>query len=371
MGLSKAIGMAEARNAQAAIWASESLATAAIEGEKLNLDSVYSSIAQRLGLDGGAPSRERPVEGLLDMMQDATTSWQKPITAERLCGWQNALFPAGFSSIHKVTAGKFREHEGPMQIVGGRIGKEVIYFEAPPSARVPAEMAELISWFNGPSTKMDGLVRAALVHLWFESIHPFEDGNGRVGRALVDLALAQDLESDLRLYSMATELSAQRKSYYEELNAASREGADINRWLDWFCSVFEKACARSADVMQSALAKARFWTEKASTDLNHAQRKVVNRLLDDGPGGFQGGMTTSKYASLTGVSRVTAFRDLAALTEAGILAITGQGKGTKYHINLPGWGQTDEHHHHEDAGDDHHHEQQATAKPAAKSIKRS
>ncbi len=208
--------------------------------------------------------------------------------------------------------------------------------EAPPSAKVPAEMAELISWFNGPSTKLDGLVRAALAHLWFESIHPFEDGNGRVGRALVDLALAQDMKSDLRLYSMATEFSAQRKSYYDELNAAQK-GGDINQWLDYFCSAFEKACERSADVMQSALAKARFWAGRAGGDLTDSQRKVVNRLLDAGPRGFEGGMSTRKYESITGLSRATAQRGLATLVEAKILASTGQGKATKYHIDLPGW----------------------------------
>lgn len=337
IGLSKAIGMEETRNAQALIWASESLATAAIEGEKLNLESVRSSIALRLGLTGGAPSRARPVEGLLDMMEDATTNWRQPITAERLCGWQNALFPAGYSSIHKIAVGRYRDDAAPMQIVSGRMGREVVHFEAPPAKKVPKEMARLITWFNGRGTKLDGLVRAGLAHLWFESIHPFEDGNGRVGRALVDLALAQDLQSDLRLYSMATELSAQRETYYKELQAASRAGADINRWLAWFCAMFENACVRSANVMQSALIKARFWADHAGTELSDAQRKVLNKLLDAGPRGFEGGMSTRKYESIAGVSRATAQRDLAALLAAGLVASSGRGKATKYHVNLPGW----------------------------------
>jgi Fic family protein len=337
LGLAKAIGMEEARNAQALIWASESLATAAIEGENLNLESVRSSIAKRLGLPGGTSSRERPVEGLLDMMQDATTGWEKPLTAERLCGWQNALFPAGFSSIHRVTAGKFREHQEPMQIVSGSLTKSVVHYQAPPSARVPAEINKFLKWFNGPSRKMDGLLRAGIAHLWFESIHPFEDGNGRVGRAIVDLALAQDLKSGLRLTSMATELSAQRDAYYAELAAASRAGADATRWLAWFCRTFRQACARSATVIDISLTKARFWNQHGNVNFSDSQRKVVNRLLDAGPRGFEGDLTTRKFLGMAGVSRATAFRDLAALVDAGVLGVVGQGKATRYFINLPGW----------------------------------
>ena len=337
LGLAKALGMEEARNAEALIWTSESLATAAIEGEQLDIEGVRSSIAKRLGLPGGKATRVRAVEGLLDMMQDAATGWNEPLSAERLCGWQNALFPAGFSGIHRVAAGAFRTHADPMQIVSGPVTRRVVHFEAPPSRRVPREVARFLKWFNGPSRRMDGLLRAGIAHLWFESIHPFEDGNGRVGRALADLALAQDLQSDSRLVSMATELSARRDAYYIELHAASRADADHTRWLMWFCGTFAAACARSSALMHAALDKARYWARHAGAGFDHNQRKVVNRLLQAGPRGFDGDLTTAKYVNLTGVSRATAFRDLAALVAAGALGATGAGRATRYFIQLPGW----------------------------------
>ena len=337
LGHARAIGLDETHRAQALIWTAESLATSAIEGESLNLDGVRSSIAKRLGLPGGKTARQRPVEGLLDMMQDATTQWQQPLSAERLCGWQNALFPSGYSGLHRITTGAFRTGAEPMQIVSGPVTRRKVHFEAPPARRVPKETAKFIKWFNGPSRKMDGLLRAGIAHLWFESIHPFEDGNGRVGRAIVDLALAQDVQSDLRLYSLAAELSATRDVYYGELHAASRADAGITRWLNWFCRTFAAACARSVKVIDSSLAKARFWAQHAHAPLNAAQRKVVNRLLDAGPRGFAGDLTTSKYLGIAGVSRATAFRDLATLVEGGLLCTAGQGKATRYFVNLPGW----------------------------------
>ncbi len=337
LGHARAIGLDETHRAQALIWTAESLATAAIEGETLSLDGVRSSIAKRLGLPGGKTARQRPVEGLLDMMQDATTQWQPPLSSERLCGWQNALFPSGYSGLHRISAGAFRAGTEPMQIVSGPVTKRTVHFEAPPARRVPREVAKFIRWFNGPSRQMDGLLRAGIAHLWFESIHPFEDGNGRVGRAIVDLALAQDVQSDLRLYSLATEFAAERDAYYDQLHAASRADADITRWLNWFCRTFAAACARSVNVIDSSLVKARFWARHAHAPLNAAQRKVVNRLLDAGPRGFEGDLTTSKYLGIAGVSRATAFRDLAALVQSGLLGTAGQGKATRYFINLPGW----------------------------------
>ena len=329
--------MAEVRDAEALIWVSESLATAAIEGERLNLDGVRSSIAKRLGLPGGKRTRTRSTEGLLDMMQDATGGWSTPLTAERLCGWQNALFPAGFSSIHPVRAGAFRVHAESMQIVSGPVTRRVVHYEAPPSRQVPREINRFLKWFNGPSSSMDGILRAGIAHLWFESIHPFEDGNGRVGRALADLALAQEMQSATRLVSLATELAAQRDTYYAELHAASRADADTTRWLLWFCGAFSAACTRSSALMHAALDKARYWARHASAGFDANQRKVVNRLLDAGPRGFEGDLTTAKYVGLTGVSRATAFRDLAALVAAGALGTAGAGKATRYFIDLPGW----------------------------------
>jgi Fic family protein len=337
IGLSRALGMEEARNAEAAIWTSESLATAAIEGEKLDLDSVRSSIARRLGLTDRPPSGQRAVEGLLDMMQDAASRWQKPLTLKRLCAWQAALFPSGYSALGKIAAGRLRQGAEPMQIVSGRIDKPKVHFVAPPAARLPSEMKKFLGWFND-NRDLDGLARAGIAHLWFEIIHPFEDGNGRVGRAIVDLALAQDLKFHPRVVSLATELAVRRADYYAQLREASLEGADITRWLIWFCNRFGKACERSAALMESSLAKARFWTAHSGKPLSEAQRKVVNRLLEAGPRGFAGHLSTRKYASMAARSRATAYRDLAALERLGILVSFGRGKATRYHIALDGWG---------------------------------
>ena len=344
IGLSRALGMEEARNAEAAIWTSESLATAAIEGEKLDLDSVRSSIARRLGLadrpasgQREAWSRSAPVEGLLDMMQDAASRWQQPLTVKRLCAWQAALFPGGYSGLGKIATGRLRRGAEPMQIVSGRIDKPKVHFVAPPAARLPAEMKKFLGWFND-NRGLDGLARAGIAHLWFEILHPFEDGNGRVGRAIVDLALAQDLKFDPRVVSLATELAAKRADYYARLREASLEGADITRWLAWFCDSIGKACERSAALMESSLAKARFWTAHSGKPLSAAQRKVVNRLLEAGPRGFAGHLSTRNYASLAARSRATAYRDLAALARLGILVAFGRGKATRYHIALDGWG---------------------------------
>ncbi len=339
LGLSQALGIAEARNAQAQIWVAESLATAAIEGEHLDLARVRSSIARRLGItiDRHAPARTVD-DGLLDMMEDATTGWDKPLTLKRLCGWHAALFPSGFSGMHTVRAGKLRISPDAMQIVSGPVHKPRVHYVAPPAAVVPVELRRFLAWFNGAGRAQDGLVRAGIAHLWFEIIHPFDDGNGRIGRAIVDLALAQDLKAHPRVYSLAAELAANRARYYDELQMASQDGADIGRWLDWFCRTFALACARSTSVVMSALAKARFWAEHAGEPLSAVQVKVLNRLLDAGPRGFEGDLTTRKYVALTGLSRATAYRDLAALQAAGLLASHGQGKATRYFINLDGWG---------------------------------
>ena len=337
LGLAKALGIEEARNARALIWVSESIATAEIEGEHLKPDDVRASIARRLGMRGGKASRERATEGLLDMMQDATTGWDQPLSRKRLLGWQNALFPAGYSSIHSVLAGAFRTHAEPMQIVSGPVTKRVVHFEAPPSRRVPREVERYLRWFNGPSRELDGLLRAGIAHLWFESIHPFEDGNGRVGRAIADLVLAQELQSASRLVSLSTELASEREAYYMELHTASRANADVTRWLLWFCGRFEAACGRSSKLMHAALDRARYWGRHATSGFDLNQQKVINRLLDAGPRGFEGDLTTAKYVSLTGVSRATAFRDLSALVAAGALGTSGAGKATRYFINLPGW----------------------------------
>jgi len=344
IGLYRAVGLAaDAAEAQRAIWTEEALATAAIEGEKLDLGTVRSSVMRRLGVDEENPGRiDRHVEGLLDVMQDATTAYRRKLDRDRLERWQSALFPGGTAGLHRIAVGRYRDHGDPMQIVSGAIGREKVHYEAPPSKAVDREMKRFLAWWEatrpGHARAMDGIARAAIAHLWFETIHPFEDGNGRVGRALVDMALAQDLDGPQRIYSVSRRLMAVRRRYYGELNAAQRGAADVTAWVAFFAGQFRLACITSQGVIEGALEKSRFWAAHAGRGLNERQRKVMQRLLDAGKGGFEGGMSAEKYAHLAGVSKSTATRDLGALQQAGLLVTTGQMKGTRYWVNLPGWG---------------------------------
>jgi Fic family protein len=234
--------------------------------------------------------------------------------------------------------GAIRAGPEPMQIVSGPITRPKVHFEAPPSKRLPRDVKRFLDWFEVTrTTPVDGLIRAGIAHLWFEVLHPFEDGNGRVGRAVVDLALAQDAHLDQRLYSVSRRLAESRNDYYAELAVASRGGLDITRWLLWFVGQFEGACRASEDVIDLSLAKARFWLEHAEAPLSDRQRKVVNRMLEAGPGGFEGGMSTSKYEHLAGVSRATAYRDLEEMVRHRLLVQTGTGRGTRYYVAMDGW----------------------------------
>jgi len=337
LGKAQALGLANLGAALAEIWVEEANATARIEGEKLDLTAVRSSVARRLGL-ASVGTASRTVEGLIDLMEDATQHWREPLTVERLCGWQAALFPTGYAGVKKVKSGALRTHATPMQIVSGPIGRERVHFEAPPSRRIPRELGEFLDWFQSSrDSPVDGLLRAGTAHLWFETLHPFEDGNGRVGRAIIDLALAQDAKLDQRLYSVSRRLAEHRSDYYAELAAASRGGLDITRWLTWFVGQFEEACRASEAVIDLSLAKARFWLEHGQAPLSQRQRKAVNRILDAGPGGFDGGMSTEKYGHLVRVSRATAYRDLEELVRYGLLTQAGVGRGTRYFAAMEGW----------------------------------
>src|SRR5665213_359333 len=337
LGKAHALGMANLGTALAEIWVEEASATARMEGEKLDLNAVRSSVARRLGM-ASVGTASRSVEGLIDLMDDATRHWREPLTAERLCGWQAALFPTGFTGIKKVKSGALRTHATPMQIVSGPIGREKVHFEAPPSKRLPRELRGFLDWFQSSrDSSVDGLLRAGTAHLWFETLHPFEDGNGRVGRAVIDLALAQDAKMDQRLYSVSRRLAEHRSEYYAKLNAASRGGLDITRWLTWFVGQFEDACRASEAVIDLSLAKARFWLQHGQAPFNERQRKAVNRILDAGPGGFEGGMSTEKYGHLVRVSRATAYRDLDELVRHGLLTQAGVGRGTRYFAAMDGW----------------------------------
>jgi len=332
-----ALGFEQRQELAAEAWSQDAVATAAIEGERLDLQVVRSSVARRLGVadlkDAAVP---RHVDGLLDIMGDAVDNATAPLTSERLQGWQAALFPTGFSGMTRIKVGTYREHFEPMQVVSGRVGKEQVHYEALPSAKVPAELDSLLNWFNNEQ-ETDSLVQAALAHLWFETVHPFEDGNGRVGRVIIDLVLARDDGESSRLIRISQRLLEQRNDYYTELEHAQRGSLDVTAWVVWFVTQVRIACEQASITIDEPLEQARFWFQHRDKEATARQRKVLNVLLDAGPGGFEGGMSTKKYEHLTGASRATSSRDLIELEELGLLRRDGAGPSTRYHINIEGW----------------------------------
>lgn len=340
LGMLQAVGLRDQAYVEREIWTDEAMATSAIEGEKLDLDAVRSSVMRRLGFEESGGRADRNADGLLDLMQDANNSYPERLDDDRLKRWQSALFPGGTSGIRRIAIGQYRQSDDPMQIVSGPIGREKVHYEAPKSSDVPMEMGRFLQWWQetrSQTTPMDGIARAAIAHLWFETIHPFEDGNGRVGRALVDMALAQDVQSPRRLYSLSRQLMTVRDAYYDNLNAAQRGSLDVTPWVLFFLEQFRPACVFSQQVVDAAIVKSRFWADHAKQPINERQRKVITRLLEAGSGGFQGGMSADKYSDLAGVSKATATRDLGELEKAGYLIKTGATRATRYWINLPGW----------------------------------
>lgn len=322
--------------AVAAILVEDGLTTSAIEGERLEVDAVRSSVARHLGLPtAGLPVPPRAVDGLIDMLLDATRRHDAPLSAERLFGWQAALFPTGYSGLHAIRVGALRG-EAPMRVVSGGFGNEKVHFVAPPRQGLEAEVGRFIDWFNAPPAGLDGLVRAGLAHLWFITLHPFEDGNGRVARAVADMALSQDERLPMRLFSLSAQILRVRERYYETLESTQRGGLDVTDWLAWFLAQVEAAASAAQRTVANTLAKARFWLRYQATTLNERQRKVVNRLLDAGPDGFEGGINTRKYMSLTKTSRATAYRELADLVEKGCLQPIGKGgRSSAYAVVWP------------------------------------
>ena len=344
LGLAGGLGMMDLAELQLAGWTQEALATAQIEGEQLQLNSVRASAARRLGLGPEGPSAagDARTEATLDVLQAAVSRWAHPLTEQDLFDWHAALFPTGRSGVTRIATGGWRTHSEAMQIVTPRIGKpDVVHYEAPPSTEVPALMRALLEWFNTHSRvpEIDGLVRSAVVHLWFEAIHPFEDGNGRIGRALAELALAQDMRSDRRLFSLSAQLAHERAGYYAQLQAATGQSSlDITAWVQWFVGRVQVAFDAATGQMQKALAHSRYWAQVNARHpgLSASQRKALARLLEAEPEGFAGGMSTEKYVNLTGASRATAYRELTQLTELGLLERMGQGRGTRYGLVASG-----------------------------------
>lgn len=318
--------------AQAEILVEETMKTSAIEGEQLDVRSVRSSVARRLGLPSAGMPVDRRVDDLVSVLLDAAQNFDQPLTPERLWGWQAALFPSGYSGMHKIKVGGWREGTEPMRVVSGSVGREKVHYEAPPSARVAKEMEHFLSWWDESTGKVEGIIRAAVAHFRFVTIHPFEDGNGRIARALTDLALAQDDMQRVRYYSLSTQIMAERENYYDILESSQKGDCDITEWLVWFLGCFARAIARSEDIVGGVFSKSEFWRAHAQEKLTDRQKKVINRLLDEGPGGFEGGMTTQKYASMAHCSRATAFRELDQLTELGIMRRAGHGRAVKYEL---------------------------------------
>ena len=344
LGMLQAVGFDEVARIASATWTEEAVATAAIEGERLELAVVRSSVMRRLGTADESDARSsRHVDGLLDVMQDAVGSFREALDHDRLQRWQSALFPGGTSGIRPIAVGRYRESPEPMQIESGPVGREVVHYTAPAAAAVPAQMNAFLHWWEetrpgaARGSEHDGMLRAAIAHLWFETIHPFEDGNGRIGRALVDMALAQDAQVDRQFFGVSRQLLATRKDYYEALNSAQRGTLDVTAWVAFFLEQLAQACIASQASIDVALEKNRFWAAHRHRELNERQRKALTALLEAGKGGFEGGMRAEKYANLTGTSKATATRDLTDLAQAGLLVATGQGRGTRYWINLPGW----------------------------------
>jgi Fic family protein len=306
------------------------LKSSEIEGEKLDAEQVRSSIARRLGMNIGAlKAADRHVEGVVEMMLDAARHYDRPLTEQRLFDWHASLFPTGRSGMTKIRTGAWRnDSTGPMQVVSGPVGKERVHFEAPRAGRLPREMKAFLMWFESGEA-MDPVLKAGLAHLWFVTIHPFDDGNGRIARAIADMVLARSENSPQRFYSMSAQIRQERNAYYDSLERTQKGATDITPWMDWFLGCLGRAIDAAQTTPSAVLAKARFWERMKDVQLNERQRLVINRLLD----GFEGKLTTSKYAALVKCSQDTAHRDILALVEHGILIRNPEGgRSTSYSL---------------------------------------
>jgi Fic family protein len=299
-----------------------------IEGEILNYEQVRSSIARRLGMDvAGIFASDRNVEGVVEMMLDATQNFQQPLTEERLFGWHSCLFPTGWSGMYKIEVGQYRT--GEMQVVSGAIGKEKIHFEAPGSKIVKAEMDAFLNWMNNDKNELDPVLKTAIAHFWFIIIHPFDDGNGRIARAISDLLLARSDKSSERFYSMSNQILADKKTYYEVLQKVQHNDRDITAWLKWFLHCLKNALLETELSLQKILNKANFWKTHENTPFNERQRFIINKLLYD----FEGKLKTSKWAKMTKCSTDTALRDIKDLIDKGVLKQESEGgRSTNYEL---------------------------------------
>jgi Fic family protein len=322
------LGLAQRDLATLQALTQEVITTSAIEGEALNLDAVRSSIARRLGVDIGALTpADRNVEGVVDMVLDATQHHAQPLTAERLFGWHAALFPTGFSGRVRIHVGAWRnDAAGPMQVVSGPMGREKVHFEAPPAAALPLEVAAFLQWFKAAPAG-DAIIHAGLAHLWLVTLHPFDDGNGRISRAVGDMALARAEGTAQRFYSLSAQIQRERKQYYDQLEATQRGTLDVTPWLSWFLACLLRAVQGADGLLAGVLDKAQFWQRWAGTPMNLRQTLVLNHVLD----GMEGKLTNAKWAAIGKCSADTALRDINDLLSRGVLGrLEGGGRSTGY-----------------------------------------
>jgi Fic family protein len=325
------VGLGLRNEASLAALTDDVLKTSEIEGEHLNVASVRSSIARRLGVDIGALAPvDRNVEGVVEMVLDASANSARPLTIQRLFGWHAALFPSGYSGLSQIRIGDWRDDaHGPMQVVSGPVGRQKVHYEAPPAHSLPAELERFLEWVNAARKEEPALIRAGLGHLWFVTLHPFDDGNGRIARAVGDLLLARADGSPERFYSLSAQIQRERKGYYDMLERAQKGTLDVTEWLLWFLRMLDEAVVHAHHTLDAVLSKARFWQRVSGAALNERQVKVLNRLLD----GFEGKLTTSKWAALAKCSTDTALRDITALVELGVLQRSvASGRSTNYEL---------------------------------------
>jgi Fic family protein len=325
------LGLALRDQATLQVLTEDVLKTSEIEGERLNPDSVRSSIARRLGVDIGALApADRHVDGVVEMVLDATGQYALPLTAERLFGWHAALFPTGYSGLAPIRVGAWRDDaKGPMQVVSGPVGRQRVHYEAPPASRLDAETARFLTWFNRHGND-DAVIKAGLAHLWFVTLHPFDDGNGRLARAVGDMALARAEHSARRFYSLSAQIQRERGDYYDLLEQTQKGTLDVTRWLDWFLGCLLRAIEAADTTLAAVLAKARFWQRWSGTPMNERQIKLLDRLLD----GFEGKLTSSKWAAIAKCSSDTALRDITDLLARGALRKSDSGgRSTSYELN--------------------------------------
>jgi Fic family protein len=324
------LGLAQREQATLQALTQEVVKTSEIEGERLDLETVRSSIARRLGVDIGALApADRHVDGVVDMVLDTTGRFDAPLAVERLFGWHAALFPTGYSGMARIRIGAWRDDAtGPMQVVSGPIGRQKVHFEAPPAPTLAAQTQTFLQWFNAEAVG-DALIKAGVAHLWLVTLHPFDDGNGRISRAVGDMALARAEGSSQRFYSLSAQIQRERKDYYDQLEATQKGTLDVTSWLAWFLGCLLRAVQGANDTLTTVLGKAQFWQRWAGTPLNERQIKLINRLLD----GFEGKLTTAKWAAIAKCSTDTALRDINDLLAQGVLRkLEGGGRSTGYEL---------------------------------------